>query len=165
MGGQVADGRMGRGVFVLEAELGKVGGDGLVPIELLLRNQQSQRRRGEGFGRRAENEPGSGRHRKAAGHVAIAEAFEKHDPAVLDDPHGRARDMPLLQGRLDERPDRGRRFGGKSGRRRGRRFSPGKYADAENTKRDGETARSLSKHCQPPLESDVSARHFTVFSG
>ena len=85
---------------------------GLSQSSLLSATSKPNRRGRERLRRRTEDEPGLGRDGQPSGRVAFAESFEEDDPAVLDDPHGRARDVPLLEGCAHECPDRGGRLGG-----------------------------------------------------
>ena len=93
---QVAQGDVLGDVVVVEADLGDIGLDGGIPVQLAGVNELGGQRAGEGLGAGADLVEGVLVGGEAALHVAQAEALAQRDLAVLDHAHGHRGAFPQL---------------------------------------------------------------------
>src|SRR5256884_2084256 len=84
------------GTGIKHLELGGVGANGLVPVDLTLVSEDAEGESREGLGDGADGKQGCGRDREFVFEIAIAESFGVDDFAVLYDGQGDARDFPFL---------------------------------------------------------------------
>ena len=120
VGEQIADGHLLRDVGVVHPERREMTGDGIVPPELAVFDEQAQGGRGERLGVGGDGEEGIAVDGSGGALATHAVALGQHHAAVLHHRHRDAGDLELPPRALDVGVDRGQGRGHGRGRRPGR---------------------------------------------